>query len=150
MTINTKFSNLIMLVAVLFMLYFVYTIQFHGAPYEYKPGTVASASVACPGDKLTYRATLIVRKTPVTLFRSESWFSVEDQLTVKGDKSADIEVFNWDTKVTKLSPRTVPFTVPHEIKKAGQYRLIVNLGSYGYNTPASTSITIDVPDTCFR
>lgn len=124
------------------------------APPPYEIHVVKPAvHTACPGDKFYYNSEVIVRRTPVTLMRTDTWFSEKLNANVVADRFSETEIFNWDSKVKTVIPRIKSAVVPRTTSEGspmvpGNYRYIVNLNSWGVQVPASMSIQVTIPENC--
>ncbi len=153
--LNTFFDKVFRLVVTLAAIWAAYVLSsmfFAPPPYELEVVN-PKPYVVCPGDKFTYQANVIVRRTPVTLMRTDTWFSYTTNNNVTADKFDEVEIFNWDKKVHSIVPRTKIVNVPETTMDGtpllpGKYRYIVNLNSWGVSTPASMSFEVTVPENC--
>jgi hypothetical protein len=122
------------------------------APYELRVVNPKSYTV-CPGDSFTYQSEVIVRKTPMSLLRTETWYSYQTKNNVIFDRYQNVEIFNWDKKVVDTISRSREVKVPEltsegNLMVPGKYRYIVNLNSWGVQVPASMSLEVIIPENC--
>jgi hypothetical protein len=111
----------------------------------------------CPGETFSYEVDLNVnKKDAVTLIKTENFFSEnpEKKDNFYFDRGVNREIFAWDSSVPRVIhlSNTVTFPVKNPAggnMGSGQYRYIVNLNSEGIKGPASLSIPVTIPDSCF-
>jgi hypothetical protein len=154
-------STLAMIIAMVFVAIVGLKVLIAPAPYYLNKANEVNQTVqyVCPGSPLTYTSDIIVNKVPMTLWRIESIFSQTEHRTVYSDRAGEIEIFNWDEKVTakefegaKSTPKMVILpTVDRQGKpfKTGVYRYIISLNSVNSN-PVTLTIPFEFRASCFK
>lgn len=146
-----------MLLAVVVVLIALLNFARKPVPYQYDMETLQTTNTTvCPGESFEYKIDLKVYQTPVTIWRTEMWFSNSPNPKAKwADKASDIEYFNWDKSIKGLIHVVNKVSFPKkniygENMPAGSYRYIVNLNTTGLSTPTSLTIPVTVPASCFK
>jgi hypothetical protein len=152
-TFFDRIFRLVVTIAAIWAAYVLSSIFLAPPAFETKVVQQPVATTLCYGATFTYSSETIVRRTPVTLIKTETWFGEAQRNNVITDTFADVEIINWDKKVPAIIPRTYTIAVPKYDRKGrilppGNYRYITNIQSWGDPKTASLSFDITIPKDC--
>ena len=153
--------NFLLIAALILLMFIGIKVASAPAPYYLKDAGKLNKTVqfVCPGDRLTYFSDVVVNKVPLTVSRTETIFSEMEHRTVYPDSMKDIEIFNWDEKVTpkefdgaKSTPKfvTLPLLDRQDKPfKPGKFRYIIALSAVN-SYPIALGIPFEFKADCFK
>ena len=150
---NAVYKVLVGIVAI-WVVFVLSSMFFAPEPYElHKDASNPARHYVCPGDTFIYESNVVVRRTPITLVRTDSWFSEQTKNSIVPDRYETMEVFNWDKNVRNIVPRRKNVVVPSTTMDGkpippGNYRYIVHLNAWGETTPASMTFNVTIKKDC--